>query len=176
MDDFPKVKRSIENFLYDEEGNIPRSKILTVGTMMMLLGMVYFQNVHATHSSHSSHSSHQSGSYSDSSSHVSHSSHTSHQSGITTHGSHGSSSHIRIGGPGGTGNGGASGSSGSDGNGVDSSGGTIVDGNTNVTPTPPPHPQLPTVPEINTPNANVLQSTDIGTTVASVGDTLGFKR
>lgn len=172
MDDFPKVKRSIENFLYDEEGNIPRSKILTVGTMMMLLGMVYFQDVHAAHSSHSSHSSHQSGSYSDSSSHVSHSSHTSHQSGSTTYASHGSSSHIRIGGPGGSGNGG---STGGDGSGIDNSGGTIADGNINVTPTPP-QPQLPTVPAINTPNANVLQSTDIGTTVASVGDTLGFKQ
>lgn len=28
---FPHIQESIENFLYDEEGNIPRSKVLTIG-------------------------------------------------------------------------------------------------------------------------------------------------
>ena len=28
---FPKVKKSITDFLYEEEGNIPRNKLLTLG-------------------------------------------------------------------------------------------------------------------------------------------------
>lgn len=30
---FPQVKRGIQDFLYEEEGNIPRNKMLTLGTM-----------------------------------------------------------------------------------------------------------------------------------------------
>ena len=71
---FPKVRRGIENFLSDQEGNIPRNKILAVGSMMILLAMALTQDVFAKHRSHSnsghySHTSHES--------HVSHSSHVS---------------------------------------------------------------------------------------------------
>ena len=38
---FPKVKNSIDNFLFDQEGNIPRNKILAVGSMMILLGIIF---------------------------------------------------------------------------------------------------------------------------------------
>lgn len=87
---FPQVKKGIDAFLQDEEGNIPRSKILTVGSLMMLMGIIYGQNIYATHQSHSSHSSHVSGS----GSHSSHESHQSHQSHVSasTHSSHSNSS------------------------------------------------------------------------------------
>ena len=35
---FPHIQDSITNFLYDEEGNIPRNKVLTIGAMMIVLG------------------------------------------------------------------------------------------------------------------------------------------
>ena len=87
---FPQVKKGIDAFLQDEEGNIPRSKILTVGSLMMLMGIIYGQNIYAAHQSHSSHSSHVSGS----GSHSSHESHQSHQSHVSasTHSSHSNSS------------------------------------------------------------------------------------
>lgn len=87
------IKSSIEDFLYDEEGNITRNRVLTVGSMMLLMGLVFASDVFATHSSHrshSSHSSHSSGSGGHSS-HSSHESHSSHSSG-STHSSHSSSS------------------------------------------------------------------------------------
>ncbi len=74
---FPNVKRAIEDFLFDEEGNIPRSKIISIGTMVMLLSVLYAQVAFAKHGSHSSHGSH--GSHGSHSSHVS-SSHLSHGS------------------------------------------------------------------------------------------------
>lgn len=90
---FPKVKKGIDAFLEDEEGNIPRSKILTVGSLMMLMGIIYGQNIYAAHSSHSSHASHSSGENPGShSSHESHQSHQSHVSG-STHASHSNSTH-----------------------------------------------------------------------------------
>lgn len=88
---FPKVKREISSFLTDQEGNIPRSKILTVGSMVILLGIVFAQDVFAAHRSHSSHSSHRSHS-SGSGGHSSHESHVSHSSHVSGSGSHSSSS------------------------------------------------------------------------------------
>lgn len=32
----PKIKKSIEDFLFEEEGNITRNKVLTVGSMMLI--------------------------------------------------------------------------------------------------------------------------------------------
>lgn len=86
-----KAKKEIENFLFEEEGNITRNKVLTIGGMMMVMGAVMAENILAAHRSHSSHrshtssrsghSSHSSGSHgSHSSSHSSHASHTSHAS------------------------------------------------------------------------------------------------
>lgn len=85
---FPKIQRGLTDFLYEEEGNIPRSKMLMVGSMVLLLGILYAQDAfaaHRSHSSHKSHSSHRSGS----GSHVSHQSHQSHQSHVSgSHSSH----------------------------------------------------------------------------------------
>lgn len=93
MDDlFPKIQKSIENLIEDEEGNIPGKKLLMLGTMVMILGSLIPMEVlaghrsHSSHRSHGSHSSHSSGSHGSGS----HSSHVSHQSHVSssTHGSH----------------------------------------------------------------------------------------
>ncbi len=91
---FPQIQRNITNFLLDQEGNIPRNKILTVGSMMILLTVMLAQDTFAKHSSHSSHKSHSShssgagGGHGSHESHVSHISHSSHVSG--EHSSHSS--------------------------------------------------------------------------------------
>lgn len=78
---FPHVKKKIDDFLYDEEGNIPINKVMTIGSMMLILGLLMADDAfaaHRSHSSHQSHSSHSSGSYGGGhSSHASHASHTS---------------------------------------------------------------------------------------------------
>lgn len=74
---FPHIQKSIDDFLYDEEGNIPINKVLTIGSMLLILGLVMSDDAFAGHSSHRSHSSHSShSSYSGGG----HSSHASHQS------------------------------------------------------------------------------------------------
>lgn len=79
---FPHIEKSIEDFLYSEEGNIPISKVLTIGSMMLILGIVLADAdafaAHRSHSSHQSHSSHSSGG--GGGGHYSHSSHQSHSS------------------------------------------------------------------------------------------------
>ena len=52
---FPKVRKGIEDFLYDEEGNIPRNKLLVLSTMIVLLGILYAEDAFAAHRSHRSH-------------------------------------------------------------------------------------------------------------------------
>lgn len=79
---FPKIQKSIENLIEDEEGNIPGKKLLMLGTMVVILGSLFPLDVlagHRSHSSHKSHSSHISGhGIGGHESHVSHQSHTSH--------------------------------------------------------------------------------------------------
>lgn len=77
---FPKVKKSISDLIDDEEGNILRSKLVVIGSTIMLMGMIMGIDVYATHRSHSSHTSHSSTSY--------HRSHVSHTSARGGHGSH----------------------------------------------------------------------------------------
>ena len=87
---FPKIKKSIKDFVRDEDGGITRSKLIAVGSMVLLMTMVSAIQAYAAHRSHSSHSSHSSTSYNRG--HVSHISHTSHSSGSGSHGSHSSHS------------------------------------------------------------------------------------
>lgn len=85
---FPHISEGIENFLFDEEGNIPRSKIIAIGSMLVVMGILMTEDIYAAHRSHSSHrthSSHVSGSGGHGS-HYTHSSHTSHVS--STHSTH----------------------------------------------------------------------------------------
>ena len=49
---FPRIKKEIMNFIDDEEGNITRSKMLTVGSMIILLGIIAGIDANAAHSSH----------------------------------------------------------------------------------------------------------------------------
>ncbi|BCN31076.1 His-Xaa-Ser repeat protein HxsA3 [Anaeromicropila herbilytica] len=80
---FPKINKAIEDFINDEDGNIARSKLVTIGTMLILMSAIAASEVHvlAEHGSHSSHESHSSTSYiRDHSNHGSHDSHASHAS------------------------------------------------------------------------------------------------
>ena len=100
---FPTIKKGLEDFIQEEEGNISRSKVAMIGSRMVILGVMLADgsvyaahrshSSHSSHRSHSSHSSHRSGSHSSHSSHSSgsHSSHSSHSSG--SHSSHSSGSH-----------------------------------------------------------------------------------
>lgn len=96
---FPEIKKSIENLIEDEEGNIPGKKLLFLGTMALILGSMFSVDVFAKHKSHSSHSSHSSGKSGYHSSHTSHQSHTS----AATHSNHSSSANSNVGSGSGTG-------------------------------------------------------------------------
>lgn len=98
MDDrFPKIKKSIKDFFEDEDGSITRSKVLMIGGMVIILGMLLGDEVyaaHRTHYTHRTHSSHRTSTnkHGSHSSHVSsHNTHSDHY----THGSHSShASHV----------------------------------------------------------------------------------
>lgn len=81
---FPTIKRSIENYIDDQEGNISRKKMLSIGAMMILMTTFFTIDAFAAHRSHSSHSSHRS--------HSSHSSHTS-AANHYSHASHSNAAH-----------------------------------------------------------------------------------
>ena len=86
----PQIDKSIKDLIKDEEGSVPRSRLVTIGSMIILMGLLTSIDAYAGHSSHRSHSSHSSHtSHSSSSYHRSHVSHTSHTS--STHGSHSNS-------------------------------------------------------------------------------------
>lgn len=93
---YPFLEKLLSDFLYEEEANISRNKVIAVGTVLALATLIWTAEVFAKHSSHSSHSSHGShGSHSSHTSgayhrsHVSHISHTSHTSSVD-HSSHAS--------------------------------------------------------------------------------------
>jgi hypothetical protein len=76
---FPSLGRAITDFIYQEEGDIGRGKMLAIGTLMVVAAMALVaEDVYAGHGSHSSHGSH--------ASHASHGSHASHAS--SSHSSH----------------------------------------------------------------------------------------
>ena len=77
---FPKIKKTIDSFVYDEEGNIPRDKVLLIGSMVILMNLMITQDIFAKHYSHSSHRSHSSHSSHSSSRHGNHSNHSNHAS------------------------------------------------------------------------------------------------
>lgn len=98
---FPGIKKSIQDFIDDEDGSITRSKLVTVGSMVLLMTIFAGIEARAAHGSHKSHSSHSSTSYvRNHGSHESHESHSSHTSSAdhsshssTTHSNHSSSTH-----------------------------------------------------------------------------------
>lgn len=95
---FPKIQKSIETLIEDEEGNIPGNRLLMLGTMVIILGSLFSTEAfagHRSHSSHRSHQSHSSGSGGGHESHVSHQSHESHSSSTDWHSNHSNhASHI----------------------------------------------------------------------------------
>ena len=46
---FPEFRKSIENLIEDEEGNIPGKKLLMLGTMMIVLGNLLSIDAFAAH-------------------------------------------------------------------------------------------------------------------------------
>ena len=52
-DFFPKLERSLEDFLYEEEGNITRNKMVMVGSLVLVLSLLMYDEVFAGHRSHS---------------------------------------------------------------------------------------------------------------------------
>lgn len=57
-DKFPKIQKSIQDFFEDEDGSITRGKALTIGGMVIVLGLLLADTAYATHGSHDSHASH----------------------------------------------------------------------------------------------------------------------
>ena len=86
------MQRSLNDFIYEEEGNISRGKILTVGSLLLIAGIIFADEVYARHSSHRSHVSHTS--HSSHRSHTSHRSHSSHSNTHSSHANHASHSNI----------------------------------------------------------------------------------
>ncbi len=83
---FPHINESIENFLFDEEGNIPRSKIIAIGSMLVVMGILMTEDIYAAHRSHSTHRTHSSHRNNGHTTHYSHTTHSSHVS--STHSTH----------------------------------------------------------------------------------------
>ena len=86
---FPEIKKEISDFMFEEEGNIPRNKLLGLSSMILLLSLLYANDVFAAHRSHRSHSSHRShrNGHTSHSNHYSHNNHNNHSS-YTQHYSH----------------------------------------------------------------------------------------
>lgn len=97
------ILKSISDYLYEEEANIDRKKIISIGTILALATFFMAADAfakHGSHESHGSHGSHSSGSgyhsshassfHSNHGSHESHESHASHESSYATHTSHAS--------------------------------------------------------------------------------------
>ena len=86
--DYPHIERSLSNFLFDEEGNIPRNKILLIGPLVIVLSMLLSESIfakHRTHSTHRTHNSHRSNGHTTHYTHTTHSTHVTHS---TSHGTH----------------------------------------------------------------------------------------
>ena len=45
MADFPDFKKSIEDYLYEEEGNITRNKLLMVGSLALIMSCLFALDV-----------------------------------------------------------------------------------------------------------------------------------
>lgn len=55
---FPKISKSIQDFFEDEDGSITRNKALLMGGMILVLGMLFSDEVYAAHRTHSTHRTH----------------------------------------------------------------------------------------------------------------------
>lgn len=48
---FPSIVKSLDDFLYEEEGNITRNKIVAMGTMVLILSLLMMDDAFAGHRS-----------------------------------------------------------------------------------------------------------------------------
>ena len=48
---FPALTKALSNYLFDEEGNIARNRVVSVGAMAIVLGMLCSIDVFARHGS-----------------------------------------------------------------------------------------------------------------------------
>ena len=60
MGNFPDIPKSISAYLYEEEGNITRNKLLMIGSLSVVLNVLFTLEADAGHGSHKSHKSHNS--------------------------------------------------------------------------------------------------------------------
>lgn len=60
MGNFPDIPKSISDYLYEEEGNITRNKLLMIGSMAVIMSVLFALEADAGHGSHKSHKSHNS--------------------------------------------------------------------------------------------------------------------
>lgn len=58
MGNFPDISKSISDYLYEEEGNITRNKLLMIGSLSVVLSVLFTLEADAGHGSHKSHKSH----------------------------------------------------------------------------------------------------------------------
>ena len=45
---FPSIVKSLDDFLYEEEGNITRNKIVAMGTMVLILSLLMMDDAFAS--------------------------------------------------------------------------------------------------------------------------------
>ncbi len=83
-DKFPKIKKSISDFFEDDDGSITRNKVLMIGGMILVLGLLLGEEIYAAHRTHSTHRTHSSHRTSNSK----HGSHSTHYSSHSTHSDH----------------------------------------------------------------------------------------
>lgn len=86
-DKFPKIKKSIQDFFDDEDGSITRNKVLMIGGMVIILGVLLGDEVYAAHRTHYTHRTHSTHRTSNNK-HGSHSTHSSHYTSHSTHSDH----------------------------------------------------------------------------------------
>ena len=46
---FPSIVKSLDDFLYEEEGNITRNNIVAMGTMVLILSLLMMDDAFAGH-------------------------------------------------------------------------------------------------------------------------------
>lgn len=47
---FPHIQHAIKDFMFEEEANVPRNKVLTIGAMMLVLSYLLIDHAFAAQS------------------------------------------------------------------------------------------------------------------------------
>ena len=78
---FPKIKKTICDFLSEEDGSMTRKKVVAIGSILLIMSLLTPVDAYAKHVSHSSHVSGDG---------IHSNSHSSHASAVTQHSNHAS--------------------------------------------------------------------------------------